>query len=146
MMETFFDSEGIFTSMAILENIPILWNEIDNHNFRACWRTETGDRGCCGIGMSRNTRVFIVGTRLLCYQRSHFYSYRYCCPEIEFRLLRSTCNVVWWQCEHLDEMEWSSRGLVERYTWNIGSCLYQFSVGYVFTVGYVMHRFLRSDG
>ena len=54
------------------------------------------DCGCCWIGMSQNTCVLIVGMRFMCYQRSHFYSYRYCCPEIKFRSLQSTCNVVWW--------------------------------------------------
>jgi len=30
-------------------------------------------------------------------------------------------------CKHLNEVEWPNRGLVERYSWNIRSCLYQFS-------------------
>jgi len=53
------------------------------------------DRDGCWVGMSQNACVLIVGTRF-CYQRSHFYSYRYCCPEIKFRLTQSTYNVVWW--------------------------------------------------
>ena len=92
MMETFSDSGGIFTSMAVLENIHILWNWQSQSFSRLLEDKVRGllsDRGGCW------TCVLIVGTRF-CYQRSHFYSYRYCCPEIKFRLTQSTYNVVWW--------------------------------------------------
>jgi len=48
-------------------------------------RSLLSDCSCCWVGMSQDTSVLIVGTRF-CHQRSHFYSYRYCCPEMKFRL------------------------------------------------------------
>jgi len=38
------------------------------------------------VELSENTGVLIVGMRLLCYQRSHFYSCHYRHPEIGLRL------------------------------------------------------------
>jgi len=43
------------------------------------------DCGGCSVGMSQNACVLIVGTRF-CHQRSYFYSYRYRCREMRFRL------------------------------------------------------------
>jgi len=76
----------------------------------------------CWVGMSQNTCVLIVWTRF-CHQRSHFYSYRYRCPETKFRLTQSTYNVV-------RALGW---GGVARQK----SCR---------TIQLKMHRFLRSDG
>ena len=87
MIETFSDSGGIFRSMAVLENIPILWNwqsQFFSRLLEDKVRDLLSDRGCW-VGMSQNTCVLIVGTRF-CHQRSHFYSYRYRCPEMKFGL------------------------------------------------------------
>jgi len=85
--------------------------EINNNNFFSRLledkvRVFSSDCGCCWIGMSQNTCVLIVGMRFMCYQRSHFYSYRYRCRKIKFnrRVMSSGGSASTW-------MRWS--GLAE---------------------------------
>ena len=100
MMETFSDSGGIFTSTAVSENIYILWNRQSQFFSRLLEdKPLLSDCGGCWVGMSQNTCVSIVGTRF-CHQRSHFFSYRYRCPEMKFRLTQlSGGNASTWTGE-----------------------------------------------